>query len=144
MTRGLKYWSKPMEHLSREQRSKIMSCVKSSHNKSTELQLIKIFRKYSISGWCRNYPLFGKPDFVFLKKRVVIFVDGCFWHACKKHLRLPSSNFEYWSNKINSNLIRDKKVNKELKLRGWKVVRIWEHEINKTKLPNKLKLLLGE
>lgn len=63
-------------------RSEIMSQIRGSGNKGTELALAKLFRKHGITGWQRNQPLFGKPDFTFRRQRVVVFVDGCFWHGC--------------------------------------------------------------
>ena len=71
----------------------------------------------------------GKPDIVFPAPRVVVFVDGCFWHRCKEHYTAPQSNAEFWDKKISANVVRDRSVNKELKTAGWNVIRIWEHEI---------------
>jgi DNA mismatch endonuclease (patch repair protein) len=59
-----------------------MSRVRIGVNKETELRLIAIFGGYGIIGWRRNRPVFGKPDFVFQKERMAVFVDGCFWHSC--------------------------------------------------------------
>lgn len=73
--------------------------------------------------------LFGKPDISIKKKKVVIFVDSCFWHGCDKHLRLPKSNRDYWLKKIEKNKIRDIEVNEYYKTQNWKIVRVWEHEI---------------
>ena len=64
-----------------EKRSDIMRQVKSKKNKSTELRLIEIFKQNGITGWRRNYPVKGHPDFVFPKKKIAVFVDGCFWHG---------------------------------------------------------------
>lgn len=64
-----------------EKRSEVMKKVRSKKNKSTELRLIEIFKQYGVTGWRRNYPVKGHPDFVFLDKRIAIFVDGCFWHG---------------------------------------------------------------
>jgi DNA mismatch endonuclease (patch repair protein) len=64
-------------------RSAVMSLIRGHGNKDTELRLIKIFRLFGIIGWRRKQKLFGKPDFVFRKQRVVVFVDGCFWHGCR-------------------------------------------------------------
>jgi len=75
--------------------------------------------------------LMGKPDFVFYKSTAVIFIDGCFWHGCKKHYKQPKSRVIFWKNKIEGNIKRDREVNKNLKRSGWKVLRIWEHEIVK-------------
>lgn len=133
--------------VSPRERSSIMGKVKGRGNKSTELKLIKFFKEYGIKGWRRNYPLTGIPDFVFSKARLAIFVDGCFWHGCKEHCRLPVSNREYWVSKIDKNVKRDKKINKELQGKKWAVVRIWEHELkkdnHKEKL-NKIKILIEQ
>jgi DNA mismatch endonuclease, patch repair protein len=105
-----------------------MAAVKARGNKLTELRLVGLLRRHGITGWRRHLPLLGKPDFAFRRERVVIFVDGCFWHGCIKHLRIPKSNREYWQKKISGNMIRDRIISKELRAKGWKVVRIWEHE----------------
>jgi DNA mismatch endonuclease (patch repair protein) len=118
---------------SRAKRSEIMSEVKSHGNKATELALISILRTYQISGWRRGYKLFGKPDFVFPRLRLAIFVDGCFWHACRRHGSLPTSNAKFWQEKIERNKLRDKLVNRKLKEAGWGVLRVWQHELKKGK-----------
>lgn len=107
-----------------------MSKIRSGGNKSTEVKLVKILRQNKVSGWRRNSKLLGKPDFVFSKERVVIFVDGCYWHGCRWHCRFPKSNQKYWESKIGSNKSRDKTISKELSRQGWKVLRIWEHELS--------------
>jgi len=83
---------------------------------------------------------FGKPDLVLKKHKVVIFVDSCFWHGCKKHCRIPTARKKYWTAKIKRNIARDKKVSKHYKKQGWKIFRIWEHEISKgrEKIINKI------
>lgn len=106
-----------------------MACVKSKGNKSTELKFIDILKARSISGWRRNQDVFGKPDFVFPKRKIAVFIDGCFWHGCPKHCRLPATNVQYWVNKIQGNVKRGKQVNNELKKKGWIVIRVWEHEL---------------
>ena len=81
-----------------EKRSEIMRKVKSKKNKSTDLRLIDIFKQNGITGWKRNYPVKGHPDFVFLKEKVAVFVDGCFWHGhdnCR-YFRLPKTNIDFW------------------------------------------------
>ena len=118
-----------MDNFSSKERSEIMRMVKSNENKSTELRLLKIFKQNNIKGWRRKYPVIGKPDFVFLKYKLAIFVDGCFWHGCNLHCRLPKANSEYWQNKIRRNIKRDLFVNMLFQKRGWNVIRIWEHEI---------------
>jgi len=70
----------------------------------------------------------ARPDIVFTRARVVVFVDGCFWHACPKHASWPKTNKEWWRRKILANVKRDRKHDAELRGAGWTVVRIWEHE----------------
>jgi DNA mismatch endonuclease (patch repair protein) len=69
--------------------------------------------------------------------KVVVFVDGCFWHGCPRHSRTPATNPVFWRTKIDRNRARDREVNRELRGRGWKVVRIWHHEL-KRKSENRL------
>ena len=130
-----------VDTFSKTERSRIMASVKSKNNKSTEIAFISILKDKGIAGWRRNYPLHGKPDFVFPRSKIAVFIDGCFWHKCPKHCRLPASNKDYWHGKIERNRVRDKKVSKNLKDKGWKVIRIWEHEIKAKDLNRKLKLI---
>jgi DNA mismatch endonuclease (patch repair protein) len=113
----------------KEKRSDIMRLVKKDRNKSTELKLIHFFRQYKITGWRRNYILFGKPDFVFPKKSTAIFVDGCFWHGHNCRNTKPEDNKEYWTAKIKRNRKRDKNVTFYLKKEGWKIIRFWECDL---------------
>jgi DNA mismatch endonuclease (patch repair protein) len=123
---------------SKTKRSEIMRSVKSKGNKSTEQKLIEIFKKNKLKGWRRNYTLYGKPDFVFPRLRVVVFADGCFWHGHNCRNTKPSDNAEYWIKKIERNKKRDRLVTKTLRSKGWKVVRLWECEINKNKFLRKI------
>lgn len=68
-----------------------------------------------------------RPDIVFSRPRLAVFVDGCFWHCCPEHGRVPRSNAEYWRQKLNQNSRRDQLVNERLNEAGWTVLRIWEH-----------------
>lgn len=129
---------------SKEERSRIMRQVKSSSNKSTEIVLTNFFRENKILGWRRNYKLTGKPDFTFLNNRVVVFVDGCFWHGHNCRNTKPSSNKEYWTNKIKRNKQRDKVVTQTLTEKGWTVCRIWECELKKSSKLQKLKLIFKD
>lgn len=106
-----------------------MSLVRGRGNKSTELAMIRQFRSSGVKGWRRSIRLAGRPDFVFPRLQLAVFVDGCFWHGCPRHHRTPRSNNRYWSEKISRNMARDKATNKILKSLGWKVVRVWEHDI---------------
>lgn len=114
-----------------------MSRIKGRGNKDTELAMILILRKYHISGWRRNQVVLGKPDFIFPKPKIALFVDGCFWHGCPlpKHSNLPKNNQEFWAKKLQQNKDRDKFVTRELRKLGWKVIRVWEHEL---KFPEKV------
>jgi|ERR1035441_8571135 DNA mismatch endonuclease (patch repair protein) len=71
----------------------------------------------------------GRPDIVFSGARLVIFVDGCFWHGCPKHATAPKANAGFWRRKLMRNVKRDSEVNSELRGAGWRVYRVWEHEI---------------
>lgn len=122
------------DNLSIRQRSYAMSKIRSRGNQSTELRMVELFREYRIRGWRRNYKVHGQPDFVFLEKRLAIFIDGCFWHGCPKCYIEPKSNIDYWLPKIERNKRRDNAVNTELKRRGWTVVRFWEHSLKRPKL----------
>ena len=108
-----------------------MSRIRGYGNKDTELALIKLFRCCHIVGWRRKQKIFGKPDFVFYRSKLAVFVDGCFWHGCAKHATQPKSNSEFWMQKITKNKKRDRLVNRELRKLGWRVVRIWEHSLTK-------------
>ena len=116
----------------KEKRSEVMSKIRSKGNKSTELRLVKLFKANSITEWRRNYPVEGKPDFVFTKQRVVIFVDGCFWHGHDCRNTRPSDNAEYWQKKRERNMKRDAEVTELFEKRGWRVLRIWECELKKS------------
>lgn len=73
--------------------------------------------------------VFGSPDFINYAKKEVIFIDGCFWHKCPIHYREPKSNKEYWLPKLDRNVLRDKEITLAYESSGWKVKRIWEHEL---------------
>jgi DNA mismatch endonuclease (patch repair protein) len=70
-----------------------------------------------------------KADVIFPRARVAVFVDGCFWHGCPRHFRLPRANTSWWKEKVEDNVRRDRRNTKLLKRSGWRVVRIWEHEV---------------
>lgn len=126
-----------------KKRSDIMSKVRSNNNKSTELALIKFFKENHITGWKRNYPVKGHPDFVFLDKKIAVFVDGCFWHGHDCRNTRPSDNAEYWQKKRERNIKHDKEVTAMFENRGWTVIRIWECELknkNRSALINKLSI----
>jgi DNA mismatch endonuclease (patch repair protein) len=111
-----------------------MALVRSRGNKETELRLVAIFRAFRITGWRRHKPLPGKPDFIFPRRRLAVFVDGCFWHGRRWHLRMPKENRPYWRRKINGNMTRDRANTLRLKQAGWRVVRIWGHSLKRPEL----------
>lgn len=131
-------------------RSEVMSRIRGRGNKDTELALIRVFRAHDITGWRRHVVVkvagrststrpFPKgrgggvfrvrPDFVFPKLHVVVFVDGCFWHGCPQHSNMPANNRAFWKRKLEGNAERDRQVTRTLHKAGWRVVRIWEHEL---------------
>lgn len=124
-------------------RSSIMKKVHSKGNKSTELKLISLFRERHIIGWRRNYQVKGHPDFVFLNKRIAIFVDGCFWHGHDCRNTRPKDNQEYWQIKRERNIQHDIIINTLLENRGWTVVRIWECELKKSNVDSTMNRLIS-
>ena len=115
-----------------------MARVRSSGNRATELRFIGILRRQKIAGWRRGYPLFGKPDFVFPRARIAVFVDGCFWHGCPRHGEIPADNRNFWKEKIARNIRRDNLVTRKLRIMGWHVFRVWQHDLGKPQLNRKL------
>ena len=128
-----------------------MSAIRSTGNKDTELRLMLLLRTAGIRGWRRHAMvtvpdtsrgavrpvLKVKPDFVFWKMRVAIFVDGCFWHGCPRCYVRPKQNRKFWDNKVLYNRARDLRVTKALRKAGWRVLRLWEcsltsRQVNRT------------
>ena len=116
---------------SKRKRSAVMSLIRSRGNAATELRLIALMRAHRITGWRRGSALPGRPDFVFLKLKLAVFVDGCFWHGCPIHGTQPKSNAAFWRKKISANRTRDRLVTRTLRAQGWRVLRIWEHELKR-------------
>jgi DNA mismatch endonuclease (patch repair protein) len=121
--------SKMADKLTKEQRSYCMSRIRS---KNTQIEMI--FRKMLFSRGlrfrihCKGLP--GKPDVVFPKYRIAVFIDGDFWHGRDFEERKRTYN-KYWFNKIARNMERDQEVDKELRKSGWKIVRIWGNDLKK-------------
>ena len=116
--------------LTREQRTRNMSNIRGK-NTGPELKLRKLLWSHGIRGYRIHYNLPGKPDIVFTKKKIAIFIDGCFWHKCPICFQEPETRKEFWMKKIQSNVERDDKVNLQLKSDGWTVMRFWEHDVRK-------------
>lgn len=70
----------------------------------------------------------ARPDIVFTRRKLAVFVDGCFWHGCPKHSRIPVNNGDYWAPKLQGNIARDRQQAEALRNDGWAVLRVWEHE----------------
>ena len=112
-------------------RSEVMSRIRGRGNKETEIALARLFRAEDITGWRRHTALVGRPDFAFRSQCVAVFVDGCFWHGCPKHSNMPANNRAFWKKKLTGNQTRDRLVTRTLRKTGWRVVRVWEHELKK-------------
>lgn len=122
----------------RAERSALMAKVRGSGNLTTEEALAKVFRTEGWTGWRRQRPISGRakggrfrvrPDFVFAARRLAVFVDGCFWHGCPRHGTRPRGNAAFWRAKFRRNQERDRRNSRHLRRAGWKVLRLWEHEL---------------
>jgi DNA mismatch endonuclease (patch repair protein) len=137
-----------MDVFTKKKRSEIMSRIRSK-NTSAELLVRKLCFRLGYRYRLHSSLLPGKPDLVFSRRKKVIFVHGCFWHrhSCKFGQRLPSSNTDYWTPKLNANAKRDKRHVLQLRKDGWKVLVLWECEIRKISeksLANRLQKFLGK
>jgi DNA mismatch endonuclease, patch repair protein len=108
-----------------------MGRIRSRGTKSTEKRLRALLVAYGMRGWALGHDtgLPGRPDVVFSSRKLAVFVDGCFWHRCRKCRSLPVSNVGFWRTKILGNQARDRRATRELRKLGWAVLRIWEHEL---------------
>lgn len=112
------------------QRKYNMSRIKGKDT-SPEMVIRRLLYSRGIRGYRIHYPLLGKPDIVFIRKRLVIFIDGCFWHKCPECFTIPQTRTKFWLDKINKNVERDRIITKKLTDDGWNVLRFWEHEVRK-------------
>jgi DNA mismatch endonuclease (patch repair protein) len=117
-----------MDNLTKEQRRKNMRHIR-SEGTTPERKVMRELRKRKIYFAGHVKKIIGKPDIVFRRKKIAIFIDSDFWHGHPKRFIMPATNYEYWSSKIARNKERDKQVTKELRLKGWKVIRLWEYDI---------------
>lgn len=120
-----------------------MSAIRGRKNKTTEAVLASLLRRNHIWGWRRHLPLIGTPDFVFPKQRLILFADGCFWHGCPKDSHRIGNNAAFWRKKLAANKARDRRVTRTLRRMGWRVLRIWEHELvrkNEARLLKRIQL----
>ena len=121
-----------------------MQNIRSAGTKA-ELFLARELRKRKIYFAKNVKSIFGRPDFVFRKKKVLVFVDSDFWHGHSKRCIMPKSNCRYWNKKIERNKRRDREVNRQLKKDGWKIIRFWEYDLKHKfdKVFNKILFALG-
>jgi DNA mismatch endonuclease (patch repair protein) len=125
-----------------------MALVRSRGNRSTEWRIRSFLARSAIAGWLMHPPFLpGLPDFFFPDRKIAVFVDGCFWHACPRCRRpLPVSNKSYWAPKIARNVARRREVTAVLHRRHIHVVRIWEHDLrgNAARTLARLAMLLSQ
>jgi DNA mismatch endonuclease (patch repair protein) len=117
-----------MDNLTKEYRHKNMQNIRSKGTKP-EVVIMRELKRRKIYFAKHVDSIIGKPDIVFRKKKITVFIDSDFWHGHPKRYIMPKTNIEYWSNKIAQNRQRDKEVNRKLKQDGWKVIRLWEYDI---------------
>jgi DNA mismatch endonuclease (patch repair protein) len=122
-----------VDNISKKARSSLMGKIKSKETK-LERSVWKILSERGIKYRKNSSKHFGKPDIVVASKKLVIFIDSCFWHGCKKDCRIPEANHDYWVHKIDRNKERDKQVNTYYKKTDWKVIRVWEHDLKVSKI----------
>ncbi len=129
----------------KEKRSEVMSKIRKTNTKP-ELLVRSFLFKNGLRFKIHKKNLSGNPDIVLPKYKTVVFVNGCFWHAHKncKYNKMPKSNTNYWIPKILRNVERDKINEKLLSKLDWKVLTVWECELEKTKQENTLGKLLNK
>jgi DNA mismatch endonuclease Vsr len=134
-----------VDNLTKEQRRKNMQHIRSKGT-TPERIITKELKRRKIYFAQHPANIIGKPDIVFRRKKVAVFIDSDFWHGNPYKFIMPKTNVEYWEKKIINNKKRDKKVNQSLKKDGWKIIRIWENDIKKNtdKSINKILKQLGE
>jgi DNA mismatch endonuclease (patch repair protein) len=135
-----------MDKVSPEKRSSIMRAVKSKNTKP-EILVRKMIWGLGYRGYnIHNASLAGKPDIAFTARKKAIFVNGCFWHghSCRKGLNRPAVNANYWNEKIEKTMFRDKKNMENLIYAGWSVLILWECELrDSVTMQSKIQQFLG-
>jgi len=119
-----------MDNLTKKQRQKNMRNIRSKGT-APEIKVMRELRKRKIYFAKHVDKIIGKPDIVFRRKKIVVFIDSDFWHGHPKRFIMPKTNTDYWSKKISRNKERDIQVTQELNKQGWTVIRLWEYDINK-------------
>jgi len=116
------------DNVSKEKRSKIMSNIRGKNTKP-EITIRKLLWAQGIRYRIHSRKIFGTPDISIKKKKLAVFVDGCFWHGCKKCYKEPKTNTEFWRKKLAYNKQRRTKVKRELRKKGWIALEFWEHRV---------------
>lgn len=117
------------DHVSKRVRSRIMAAVRSRGNATTEVAFGKLLWNARIRGYRKHWPVLGRPDFAWPGRKIAVFVDGCFWHGCRKCKYLPRTNTSFWAKKLLSNKKRDRRITAKLRREGWVVIRIRECQV---------------
>lgn len=102
-----------------------------SRDTGPELRLRSELHRRGLRFFVDRAPIRGvrrRADLVFPRKKIAVFVDGCFWHGCPQHHTVSKTNAEYWREKVDTNRRRDRETDSLLRDSGWRVVRVWEHE----------------
>jgi len=118
-----------MDRISKERRSEVMSKIRSRDTKPEVL-----LRRALWARGLRYRVCYGpeRIDIAFPSRKLAVFVDGCFWHGCPEHSHLPKSNEAYWLPKLKRNIERDRAKEARLRAEGWEVIRVWEHDVNRS------------
>jgi DNA mismatch endonuclease (patch repair protein) len=127
------------------ERSRVMASVKGKNTKP-ELAVRRLAHRLGYRFRLHRKDLPGAPDLVFSGRRKVIFVHGCFWHGhdCARGARKPKANADYWTKKIARNRARDEAARSALETLGWKALTLWECELKRDDLPQRLRRFLGQ
>ncbi len=119
----------------KERKTSVVMSANRGRDTGPELLFRRALRKVGLKGYRSHFSIAGRPDIVFPKQKIAIFIHGCFWHRCPKcRFPLPKTHRTFWRAKFQRNIERDKRKVKGLKRLGWRVVVIWEHEIKNNPL----------
>jgi DNA mismatch endonuclease (patch repair protein) len=130
-----------LDNLTKEQRRKNMQNIRSTGTKP-ECIIMHELRKRKIYFASHADTITGKPDIVFRRRKVAVFIDSDFWHGHPNRCIMPQTNIEYWRKKIARNRKRDRDVNRILRKDGWVVIRLWEYDV-KNRLDNCISIILN-
>lgn len=133
-----------VDRLSPAERSALMSKIRGTGNRSTEMVVQAALEQRGLPGWEKHAPdVDGRPDFLYRRLKVAIFVDGCFWHGCTTCLRTPKTRKKFWLSKIERNKYRDSVTRRGLRRQGYRVLRVWEHQAKSSEWLRSLARLLS-